>query len=511
MRAIAALARADLLERVRRYSFLITLGFVLWLGFGTFDGSVTVRVADAQGVPNAAWIGGMMALVATSFITLAGFWVVKNAVDRDERTGVGPILATTPLSRLEYTLGKALSHFLVLLVMAGVLAGCGIVMLIVRVGSAGATAGRFDAFAFLAPFVLCVVPALALTAALAILFETTPILRGGTGNALWLFLWGMLLTLSMTARDPLADPMGMLLIQKSMGAAAQAQLGADPGSLSISMNPGQRGHEWRTFLWSGVAWTPALVASRLAWLAAAVGVAMAAAVPFHRFDPSRRRLLALRPRGTAEAAAGKARAPRWSPLGLLPAGIVGSELRLLLAGANRWWTLGATGLAIAGWLAPLPAARSGVLLVAWIWPLLRWSDLGARDARNNTEAFVLTAPRALIRQLPAAWIAGVLLTAAMGAGVGVRLLLAGDGPGVAAWAAATLFIPAMALALGLLSRGNKLFEVLYTLLWYVGPVNRTPGLDFMGATSMSEPTTWLAGTALLLGVGVVVRARQLRG
>jgi hypothetical protein len=93
-------------------------------------------------------------------------------------------------------------------------------------------------------------------------------------------------------------------------------------------------------------------------------------------------------------------------LRLLPSGIVGSELRLLLAGANPWWWLVAAGLFVAGWVAPLSAARSGVLIAAWLWPLLRWSSLGSRDAQSGTEAFVLTAPRGLVRQLPAAWLAG---------------------------------------------------------------------------------------------------------
>lgn len=512
MRAMAALARADLLERVRRYSFLITLAFVLWLGIGTFDGSVSVDLDGSHGVVNAAWAGGMMGIVAITFLSLAGFWVVKNAVDRDERTGVGPILATTPLTRIEYTVGKALSHLLVLLTFVALLVLCGLVLLVVQGGAAGA-AGRFDPLVFLAPFVLCAVPALAFTAAIAILFETTPGLRGGAANALWLFLWSALFVFALGTENPLLDPWGILILQQSMAAAAQAQLGIDPSQFSISINPGQPGGTLRTFTWTGVAWTLPLVLSRLGWLAAAFGIAALAAVPFHRFDPARRgwsRRLR-RPRSVAAAAAPAARARRWSPLAFLPSGIVGSELRLLVGGAGRWWWLVAIGLAVAGWVAPLPAARSGVLLVAWLWPLLRWSDLGARDARNGTEAFVLTAPRALTRQLPAAWLAGVLLTAAMGAGVGARLALTGDGSGALAWAVATLFIPALALALGLVSRGNKLFEVLYTILWYIGPSHRTPALDFMGVTGQSRPGTWLAATVLLLVLAFVVRARQLRG
>ena len=505
MRTIAALARADLLERVRRYSFLVTLAFVLWLGIGTFDGTVSVNLDETQGVTNAAWVGGMMTIVAITFLSLAGFWVVKNAVDRDERTGVGPILATTPLTRVEYVLGKALSHLLVFATMLAILAACGVALLLLR----GGGGEPFDPAAFLLPFLVCGLPAFALTAALAILFETTPGLRGGAANALWLVVWVALLMTSMNAKSPLADPWGILILQRSMSAAAQAQLGIDPNSFSIEMNPRNAGVALRTFAWHGVHWTPAILASRLAWLAVACGIAALAAVPFHRFDPARMRIrLARRPRPRAARPARAAGPPL---LSRLPSGIVGSELRLLLGGANRWWTLVAVGLGVATWLAPLPAAHAALLPAAWLWPLLRWSELGGRDARHGTEAFVLTAPRALTRQLPAAYAAGLLLAIALGAGVGIRLLLAGDLAGALAWGAGALFIPALALALGLASRGNRLFEVVYACLWYVGPANRTAELDFMGATGHSHPAVWLALATGLLGAAFALRAWRSRG
>lgn len=510
--AISAIAWADVLERVRRFSFLATLGLVLWLGAGTFDGSVSVNVGDAQGFVNSAWAGGMMAVVAITFLSLLGFWIVKNAVARDERTGVGPILATTPLSRVEYTIGKATSHFLVLAAMTGVLVLCGLVLLLMQGRGSNGAGGPFDAFAYVAPFLFCGVPAFALTASIAILFETTPGLRGGWANALWIVVWTILLMTSMGAKTPLMDPWGILIVQKSMAAAAQAQLGVNPEHFSIEMNPGMARAEPVRFLWHGVTWTPAILLSRLAWLGVSIGIAALAAVPFHRFDPSRMRFRVALP-GRAAAAAEKAKAKRpaidWGAF--LPGGLLGSELKLLVGGANGWWALGALGIAIACWIVPLAKAPATILVAAWIWPLLRWSSLGGRDAHAGTEAFVLTAPGALTRQLPAAWAAGVIVALVIGLGVGARQLLAADLAGFTAWFAGALFIPAFALALGLASRGPRLFEVSYAILWYIGPGNRTPALDFMGATGKGDPRVWFAATAIALAVAFALRARQLRG
>ena len=121
-RALYHMVRADFLERVRRYSFLLTLGFSVYLGYAVYAGQISLRVGNYRGVENSAWLGTVMGLVATVFITLTGFYVVKNSIQRDRQTRVGQILATTPISKSFYTLAKALSNFAVLAVMVLVLA-----------------------------------------------------------------------------------------------------------------------------------------------------------------------------------------------------------------------------------------------------------------------------------------------------------------------------------------------------------------------------------------------------
>jgi hypothetical protein len=180
---VLAIARADMLERVRRYGFLVMTGCVLWLAWAAYSGLLRVRLDDYTGAWNSAWAGGMMSLLAVTWVPLFGFWFVKNAIERDERTGVGPILATTPMTRATYVLGKALSHFLVLFAMASMLFLAGIVIQLVKGGF-----GPVAPLDYLGPLVFVVVPSLALTAALAIVLETNPGLRGAFGNVAWGFM-----------------------------------------------------------------------------------------------------------------------------------------------------------------------------------------------------------------------------------------------------------------------------------------------------------------------------------
>jgi hypothetical protein len=108
-----------------------------------------------------------------------------------------------------------------------------------------------------------------------------------------------------------------------------------------------------------------------------------------------------------------------------------------------------------------------------------------------------------------------LVAALTGLGAAVRLALAGQSAGVLAWAAGVLFIPSLALALGVWSGTSKFFEGLYTALWYVGPLNRAPGFDFTGSANGSQAGRY---ALIYLGVGAILvaaaffrRARQLRG
>ena len=524
MNTIAALARADVLERVRRYGFLVLTGLVLWLGYGAYQGSVQVRLNDFVGHWNSAWAGGMMAMIANTFLSLCGFWFVKNAVDRDERTGVGPILATTPLTRAAYVVGKALSHFTVLALMALLLFLSAIVIQLTRGGL-----GPVAPLDYLGPYVFVVLPALALTAACAIAFETTPGLRGAFGNFAWMFVWSGLLMTSAQAPGPFSDVLGLSTIENSMGDAIRAQFPAAHyvRGLSITLGGGLSGTP-RPFDYPGMRWDGVFLASRLLWLAVALGIALLAAIPFHRFDPARVRLRGARAGSGHGAPGGARRGFRLPALPALPPlpGLVGAELRLAFAGANTWWTLGLLGLWIAASLTPLPIARSGILAALWIWGVPRWSALGARDARDATEGFVLPTPGAAWRQPLAAWGAGVIAAAILGAPVALRLAIAGELPGLAAWGAGALFIPALALACGAWSNTNKLFEALYVMLWYMGPLNRVPGLDYMGATlgapigpptagaasplpGVAHPLLWLALALACVVAAIAARARRL--
>ncbi len=529
-RTIMAIARADSLERVRRYSFLLTLLFALFLGYSAATGRIAVQLGAYRGVYTSAWIGALVALTTTCFVTLVGFYVVKNAVDRDRITGVGQILAATPLSKVSYTLGKFLSNFAVLSAAVLVLAVCAILMQLL----AGEDA-HFDLFALLAPFFVVALPAMALTAGVALLFETLPLLRGGLGNVAWFFVWSILgIGLPEISGNHRLDPMGLMAVSDSMMAGARANIPGYKNSFSFTIadSPVEIVHSFR---WQGVDWTAESLWLRLVWTGVAVFLALLAAVVFDRFDPSRSfahssraKKAVLQPapgffapgHSAALIRAGAISTPHLTPLAST-AGVnaflrvFAAELRLLLKGLRWWWYVVAAGLLVAQFVTPVQVSRGVLLGVSWIWPVLVWSGMGARESRFETRALLFSSAGILSRQLPACWLAAFLTTLLTGAGSVVRVAIAHDTGNLLALFAAAAFIPSLALCLGVVSGTSKVFEGFYTLVWYVGPMNHTYGLDYTGAASgpnvLPLALKYLAISIALCVVAFLFRARQLRG
>lgn len=158
----------------------------------------TLNLGAYRGVYSSAWVGSAVALLASALLVFPAFYLVKNTIERDKRSGVGQIIATTPLSRLAYMIGKWLSNLAVLAMLVGVIAVAALGMQLLRDED-----WRIDLVALLLPFALISLPALAFVAGLALLFESSRWLRGSVGNIVYFFLW--LVILSVPAIDKMAE------------------------------------------------------------------------------------------------------------------------------------------------------------------------------------------------------------------------------------------------------------------------------------------------------------------
>jgi len=530
LRILYHLAKADFLERVRRYSFLITLGLTAYFCYiclppnhGPYS---TLQIGGHRGIYNSPYVGTLVALETALLLSLAGFYLVKNSIDRDLTTGVGQILAATPVTTRLYTFGKALSNLAVLTVMVAVISIAAGVMQLARHEDL-----TIEFWPLVEPFLVIVLPAMAVVASAAVLFEVIPLFRAGFGNVAYFFLWVTVLGTTETAVDfsgwgSSASPFPFGVVEASIRSACTAAFPDCAATKDFSFGFNFRDTPWdlTTFRWAGVHWHVPIILGRLVWIGLAVAIALFAAALFHRFDPAREsRKKAKAPRKRSLKSEDSAPRPAIFNAALRSltsrdrrfrfTKLVAAELRIAFKSVNRWWYVVALGLAAGELVSPLAVSRF-FLIAAWIWPILIWSAMGTRENRQDTAQLVFSTAHPLRRQLPACWLAGVIITAMIGFGTGVRFMLARDVAHVAVWCVGVLFIPTLALALGVWSGSGKLFEVVYTLLWYAGPANQVAPLDFTGtahgASSSTAPFAFLACSAVLAFFAVVGRRRQIR-
>lgn len=562
--AVFNIATADFLERIRRFSFLVVLGLTAAAGYSmvpssdaSYNGFV---MAGCRGVYNSPWIGTIVGITVVSLLSLVGFFLVKDSISRDYDTRVGQIVAATPVSRLEYIIGKWMSNLAVLSSILLVLTVMAVIMHLIR-----GEAPPLELPSLIAPIWLISLPVLAWVSAFAVLFETIPLLRGSFGYVVYMALWmWMLLVISVLPMfvkpgeiTPRNDFMGISTSISSM-ARSMAEQGFDISKGTTDIGQPTEGHTVEHFMWKGVGWWPGPAFGRLLWLAGSCAVVILSAIPFDRFDPARqrrrgKRSKAKRPhekrrgifgrtkeentRCTVPSEAGtddmtcdpgiaalyapakldynRIAPPDCSSRGGSLWTIAMFELRLLLAGRNLWWYLGALLSIVLSGALTSEGMRSLFLAIAWFWPATAWSMMGSREALYRSSAIVFSAARPVKRQLPAVWLAGAILALIMGAGQILRLIITGNPAQILALVAGAAFVPALALALGVATNGNRAFQIIYPILCYVGLSGRFIWFDYKGINveSMAAgiPLLYLAMAAMLLALAAKVRAMQVRG
>ncbi|MFH9354443.1 ABC transporter permease subunit [Kitasatospora sp. NPDC017646] len=514
---IGALALADFRERRRRPGYLVVLLGTLALGLlaaPVGDSRWEVfQVTDLHGRYTSGYVGTVTALGGAVWLSLAGFGIARGTIGRDEQSGVGRLLAATPLSRIGYLAGKFVSNLMLFGSMLLALAGTALAVQLVKGDS-----DRVDVVRLLLPYVLVTLPLLAAVAGCAVLFDTVPGLRGGLGAAVWFPVWLVVVLGAQAGGGP--DLLGMRRITASIREVLAAG-GRPVDGVEFGVGLTADNRVLGTFDWPGLgpgeASGPA--ATGVLLVGAAVGIALLGALWFPRFDgfrahPGTGSDEAARPTGP-DGPAGGAAVSSAGPAGftLGPArltapqlGQIGfdallGELRILVRGQRLWWA-GVALLAMAAAAVTPDGPSHAVLPFAMLWPMLLWSRMGHRADGGNIDQLLGACPSPLGRGL-AGLLAGIVPALAVAVVPALRLATAGQSRAAAGALAGALLIPALALLCGSLTRGPRLFQTVYPLLWY-GMINHVSGLDFLGVSGERAPAPLtVAGLAAALAAAAL--------
>lgn len=518
---LAAIVRADFLIRFRRPSTAVVFLLLSALAYvwipDPASGRALFVLQGQRAILNSATIGMASALLASISIGLGGFYVVSNALRTDITTRCGFVIAATPVGRLEYVVGKFFGNLLFLLVFTAGFMLTSMGMVVVR-GEAG-----LEPAVIAAQYLVLVPPSLAFVAAVAVLFESIPLLSGRLGDVLYFFVWVVTLSVVPVISVQHLSSTGLLGLFDFSGMGYLIdQLGRTLHTDNIAIGASEFDPAKGTFVFNGLPVTPAVLAVRLGATLLPMVLLAPAALFFHRFDPARVRV------GTAKGGTGwlaqlsrllkpitravyAVPAPGAAVPALLRAAI--EDARLTLASLPLV-VVAMLGLAVASLLVPLPALRTGLLPGALVLAALAVADIGCRERSAGLTALLYSAPG--IRAQFVFWKAlTALLVLLTLFAVPLGRLLISQPDAVLPLLAGLVFVAALATLLAVVSGTPKTFLILFLSFWYasLNARGRQPALDFAGlydgATAATVAGYLTVSVLALLGAHLWHR-RQLR-
>ncbi len=418
-----------------------------------------------RGRYSSAWVGMVIALMYSTTLSLAGFYLVRGTLTRDLETRVWQLLVVTTMSRSAYLFAKWLSHMTVFLVL--MLAGfaVGLVAQYLRAEDL-----RIDLVELIKPVMVLTVPSLAVTAALAVWCDLVPWLRRSAGNVLFFVLWVSMLTFGVSQADQApgaafpwpGDPHGLLVAEYDLSRAWPA---IDPGK-ELGLSVGSMVLEGRPPVlleWTHWQVSEEVLRARAFWPALGLCILLLAVPLLDRFagHASKR-----------DDARGAGSRLRWLDALLGPlqrnafGALVAAELKLVLRPRRAWWWLAMLGTWGTQAFAP-DKAMAIAIVIGWMLSLDTFARLILREHDTRTSALVFSASKIqgrllLVRILVAAGMAwavilpGLVRLAVMHPHAALAALVTGASLGL--WG----------LACGALVRNGRLFELLALAAAYVG-------------------------------------------
>ncbi len=480
MKSFVTIIKLDYLQRTRSYSFLITLCASLAIAY-TFvpepnANYSTIRIADYVGVYNSAWFGYVTAIMTSIFLSLIGFYLINGNIKTDIDNRVGHIIAATRIRNLSYLLSKVLSNFMLLLSIVGVVFVMSIILFFLY--NAGYS---FEIIHFIKPYIFITLPAIFFIAVIAVVFEVLFEKYTTLQNILFFFLFSFLVLFSSKNENQfLFDVFGnKVVIQQMEEQVKNITKSDETKSLSIGYVLGNV-KKANTFEFNGVDFSTSFIISRFIWIGLGLGFIILLTPFFNRFNKennnTKKATIAQKPQGVKEIMLSVI--PKVTEnYRILP--LLKTEFFLLFRKGKKWlWIINIIGMLLLAVL-PLKIAYQMALPIIWFLQVHRISDITTRELTHNIHYFTCTSYRPMTRLLISKLCSAILLVLLLASPLLIRLSVSLDFLSILTIVLGATFIVMMATWFGLLTRGKKLFEVLFFMLTYTN-INGIAFVDYFG-------------------------------
>jgi hypothetical protein len=470
----------------------------------------TIRVGDYVGFYNSAWFGYVTAMMTSVFLSLVGFYLINDSIKKDIDTKVGQMIATSSVSNFKYLFSKVMSNFLVLFTIVAIVFLMSIVLFFLYNDGYS-----FEIIQFIKPYVIITIPTMFMIAVLGIVFEIIFGKYSTLQNVVFFFLFSALMVIIPKNEAHYSlDIFGSKIVINQLENTIKEITNADKNlDLSIGYVLGNV-TKAKKFEFKGINFPWFFILSRFAWVLLGSIIILIVSPFFHRFSVKRKVSQKKRSKFTEQS--NHHNEINLSELietttnyGILP--LLKTELLLLFRKGKKWlWFINILGMSSLIFL-PLDAAHQMVLPILWFLQVHRISDITSKEISNKTYLFSFSAYQPIGRILVSKILSCILLMLMISLPILIRLVLIGDIMSALFVSLGIVLLVLFSAILGLLSKGKKLFEILFFLITYAN-INGIVYVDYFGAFKHNS-NYLITFISLILSLAVLVyvtRKKQLK-
>lgn len=512
MQALIHTARVDLLNNIRKPSFMmviLAMSVLAMLFLPQSDASYkTIDVDGYRGVYDSAWIGDTLAILNVCFLPYILFYYLRGSIQNDTSSLRLPIFAVSKLNKVEYVTGKYLSNLLLSLML--LICMCVIALFMqLWIGESRS----IDLVQLLLPQLVHVVPLLVLLCAVCALFDCVPMLQGSVGNI------GYFLVVSFFIFAYGFEVFGIDAIKQQIEIAVTEISGSTSNEMSVGLISKDENEVIQQFVWQGASYSSALLYN-LALVAAISVSLLVLSVMVFSFNRQLKR-------ATPERSAPAALNWLWLPIRKIDTTfaklcsksrfltMLHHEISLLTRGMSIYLYLGLAALWLIQAFVSLEILRTAILPLSVLLSGIVLSSLGQRESASRMGDLIANASMLNRLQFPAMYIAALLFLTLCCLPTVARYVLSGEWYALFVLGTGFAFTVGLAILLGILTKTPRTFEIVFVLIWYMGPISKLNVFDFVGVDIaqnqlIHSPIWFGALAAVLLVLSVVFRKSALR-
>lgn len=459
---IYQIAKADLLERTRRFSFLIICMFSMFLAFFSVPNveaplvSICMEPNLFKQGSNSSWIPITIALCGGILFPMIGLSFVKNNINMDRNNGLLHNMQAMNMKKGNYIIGKFLSNLFILTVM----------WLLVIIGAAIMLPFQFpnqplNFYDFISPFI-GIYPGIIFTSAFAIILESIPFISSKAGNTIGLTTLFVLFLINYSASDynnPLLrvfDFNNYKWIMDSINSAVIPIIGREvqetgilvPGGMFADSKGGQE------LFFYGLLWNSQYFIDKIILIFISIFLIILAVMSLETSEQKKNM-----------SSANLHKKERTCGKTFFTNQFI-SEYKLILKDLPKSCFVLIAGLWIYCIFAPLKYVQDYLWIVMLIFSVAIFSQMGCRDYENNLTDFFITIKFSLIKQLLYSYLWGTITLFALSAPAVIRNFIAQNFLCSLSYIAFSMFIPALACFLGEYFKSRRTFETAYLLLCF---------------------------------------------